>query len=91
MKIRGYRIVSKRFTFNFVRTSWTFHKKATVCATENDSTTLEAWFHLGGLYFTTGKYELAKEALSKVIAINPNYKTAGAGYQACDQMLNMKK
>lgn len=71
--------------------SLVFLKKATLYAIENDSTTLEAWFHLGGLYFTTGKYELAKEALSKVIAINPNYKTAGAGYQACDQMLNMKK
>jgi len=33
----------------------------------------EAWYNLGGAYFNSGRYQLAKKAWDRALQINPNY------------------
>ena len=61
--------------------------KATKYATANDTISAQVWYHAAGMYYTIGKYQLAHDALYKVLEIEPNNKTALMGYQSCEAIL----
>ena len=61
--------------------------KATKYATANDTISAQVWYHAAGMYYAIGKYQLAHDALYKVLQIEPNNKTAQMGYQSCEAIL----
>ena len=51
---------------------------------------LVIYYNLGGLYYNSGNYIMAREALQKVLQIDPNYSNAKAGLEATEGMIKEK-
>jgi len=64
-----------------------YFNKAISHITEKDSTAAKIWYHAAGMYYSTGKFEEAKNALGKVLEIEPNNQTAIMGYRSCEAIL----
>lgn len=67
-----------------------FLNKATTYGFRSDSTMLVIYYNLGGLYYNSGNYIMAREALQKVLQIDPNYSNAKAGLEATEGMIKEK-
>ena len=70
--------------------SYFYLSKGIKMAMYDDSVTVQAYYHIAGLYYKTGKYKEAHDALGKLLALDPNNKTAQMGYQSCEEILKNK-
>ena len=75
---------------NAFDSSYFYLSKAIQTAIYNDSVTVQAYYHIAGLYYKMGKYQEAHDALGKVLSLDPNNKTAQLGYQSCEAILQKK-
>lgn len=76
---------------NAFDSSFFYLSKAVQTAIYNDSVTVQAYYHIAGLYYKMEKYQEAHDALGKVLALDPNNKTAQLGYQSCEAILKKNK
>ena len=57
-------------------------------ATQFDPGLAEAWYNLGGASFTLRRYDVAKEAFERTLALEPTHEQARQGLEAVLGMLN---
>ena len=50
-----------------------------------DPNNAEAWYNLGGAYFTIQQYDKAKSCWEKTLQLNPKHQEAAAGLKALGQ------
>ncbi len=70
--------------------SFYYLSKAIKSAIYDDSITIQAYYHIAGLYYKNEKYQEAHDALGKVLSLDPNNKTAQMGFQSCEAILQNK-
>lgn len=59
-------------------------------AIETDSSNYEAWYNLGGAYYTITRYDSAAIAWERTLRLKPDYENAMRGLQAAKGMLKDK-
>jgi tetratricopeptide (TPR) repeat protein len=59
-------------------------------AIETDSSNYEAWYNLGGAYYTINRYDSATIAWERTLRLKPDYENAMKGLQAAKSMLGQK-
>lgn len=59
-------------------------------AIETDSSNYEAWYNLGGAYYTINRYDSAAIAWERTLRLKPDYENAMKGLQAAKSMLGQK-
>ncbi len=75
---------------NRLDSSYYYLSKAIKSAIYDDSITVQAYYHIAGLYYKNGKYQEAHDALGKVLSLDPNNKTALMGFKSCEEILKSK-
>jgi len=65
--------------------------KAAIYGFHKDSTMLVIYYNLGGVYFNSGNYSKAHDALQKVLDIDPNYSNAKQGILETERVMSSEK